>query len=236
MEILDYNVTGQVNFEQYLFGIFVLTSADPDMRKRLAFEFCDMDADGLVSRLDLMKALKIIHRLYNGRNPASEDQQIEKFVEAMFEFALVKKDDNRRDDHRESAAGQGGEEEDRGGGRWSSITARYSSMHTNLDVEIKSATTTTTTTYGMPSNKKSRTPPKRTAHYQHSTKRRAFMERHRFRTLKFKLSPQEFCRAINQHPLMLLFFNLHDEGAEVRGLRSNLIAAEKGGEQFGMPF
>ncbi|GAB5363151.1 hypothetical protein AAMO2058_000858800 [Amorphochlora amoebiformis] len=91
-ETLDYNVTGQTNFEQYTFGIYILTRADADMRKRLAFEFCDMDADGSVSRDDLRESLCIIHRLYNGLvDENEEDAEIERFVATMFEFALLNK-------------------------------------------------------------------------------------------------------------------------------------------------
>jgi len=179
-EVLDYNVTGQVNFEQFLFGIHVLTKAKADMRKRLAFEFCDIDADGSISRSDLKASLRVLHRLYNGRDDKlSEQREVDKFVEAMFEFAMLTNT--------------------KGAGVTSNSSLPQISQ-TELDEKQRDPTSGET--------------------------RRAFLERDRFRSLKMRLSPEEFGRAVHQHPLVLLFFNLHDD-AEMKKLQANLIAEAK---------
>mmetsp|Transcript_3889 Transcript_3889/g.7842 ORF Transcript_3889/g.7842 Transcript_3889/m.7842 type:complete len:157 (-) Transcript_3889:139-609(-) len=150
------------------------------MRKRLAFEFCDIDADGSISRSDLKASLRVLHRLYNGRDDKlSEQREVDKFVEAMFEFAMLTNT--------------------KGAGVTSNSSLPQISQ-TELDEKQRDPTSGET--------------------------RRAFLERDRFRSLKMRLSPEEFGRAVHQHPLVLLFFNLHDD-AEMKKLQANLIAEAK---------
>mmetsp|Transcript_14422 Transcript_14422/g.25942 ORF Transcript_14422/g.25942 Transcript_14422/m.25942 type:complete len:206 (+) Transcript_14422:45-662(+) len=187
-DLLDYNVTGQVNFEQYLFGIYLLKFANTSMRKRLAFEFCDMDGDGAVSRSDLRKSLLLIHRLYNGKfeDQQFEQQEVDKFVEAMFEFALLSKASMRKSPPKNK---------NRASGRRGSRQSKKNNK------------------------KKQDTSPQ--------ADNRSFLERERFRSLKANLGPEEFGEAVDRNPLVLLFFNLHEDD-EVRKLRSDLIAEAKG--------
>jgi len=192
---LDCNVSGQVNFEQYLFGVYVLKRGESKMRKQLAFEFCDLDADGAVSRADLRMSLVVIHRLYNGEDSLSEESEVDKFVEAMFEFALLT---NKATHSR----------------KLNPLRAMTPRVETKTAIAGRNNNST----------RAQSGPGKLGGGARDAT--RNFLERKKFRSLKSRLSPKEFGRAVDQHPLIRLFFNLHDD-AEVKKLRSDLIAEAK---------
>ena len=100
-DVFDVNTTGQVSFDQYVFGVYVLTQGRASMRRRLAFEFCDFDGDGFVSRDDLRRALTCVHALYQGVRPQKRGDKkgaidgnpaeagVDAFVDAMFSEALL---------------------------------------------------------------------------------------------------------------------------------------------------